>query len=158
MRWTKFALIFLLASLGFCWAQESSADAGSTMPDATPPSSELSSLPTSLLWQIGSDALQSSLHSLQTQNGTLTEAQTLQPDLTSLSLEIQSTSQRLETKMSGLSLNFSWLSQCMTSYVNTTTQVMDQLQKQISRLNLELWCWRIATIVVGGAAVYFAVR
>jgi flagellar capping protein FliD len=157
MRWKSFALIFLLACAAFSWAQESSEASGSTGQDRTPQPSELSSVPTSLLWQIGSDALQSSMNSLQTQNETLTEAQSLQPDLMSLSLEMQSISQRLETKMSALSLNFAWLSRSMTSYVNTTTQAITQLQKQANRQNIELWIWRTATLVAVGSAVYFAV-
>ena len=154
----KYVLILLLFCAALSWAQESSVDSGSTDQDRMPQPTELSSLPTSLLWQIGSDALQSSLDSLQTQNGTLTEAQSLQPDLTSLSLEMLASSQRQEAKMNALSLNFGWLSQSMTSFVSTTTQAMEQMQKQVNRQNTEIWFWRGTTLLTAAVAVYLAIR
>jgi len=155
MKWIKFALIFLLASLALCSAQESSEASGSTTSAETPQPAELSSLPTSLLWQIGSDALQNSLISSLTQGETLSEAQKLQPDLTNWSLEMLATSQRLETKMNGLSLNFGWLSQSMTSFVNTTTQVIKQQEAQIRSKEIELWIWRTVT---AAAVIYLILR
>jgi hypothetical protein len=58
MKWISIAIIFLLAFAACSWAQEVSAESGSTAQESTPQIPELSSLPTSLLWQIGSDALQ----------------------------------------------------------------------------------------------------
>jgi hypothetical protein len=155
MKWISIAIIFLLAFAACSWAQEVSAESGSTAQESTPQIPELSSLPTSLLWQIGSDALQNSLISSLTQGETLSEAQKLQPDLTNWSLEMLATSQRLETKMNGLSLNFGWLSQSMTSFVNTTTQVIKQQEAQIRSKEIELWIWRTVT---AAAVIYLILR
>lgn len=155
MKWISIAIIFLLAFAALSWAQEVSAESGSTAQESTPQIPELSSLPTSLLWQIGSDALQNSLISSLTQGETLSEAQKLQPDLTNWSLEMLATSQRLETKMNGLSLNFGWLSQSMTSFVNTTTQVIKQQEAQIRSKEIELWIWRTVT---AAAVIYLILR
>jgi hypothetical protein len=155
MKWKSIAIIFLLAFAACSLAQELSAESASAAQESTPQVPELSSLPTSLLWQIGSDALQNSLNSSLTQGETLSEAQKLQPDLTNWSLEMLATSQRLETKMNGLSLNFDSLSQSMTSFVNTTTQVIKQQEAQIRSKEIEIWIWRTVT---AAAIIYLILR
>jgi hypothetical protein len=155
MKWTKFALIFLLDFVAFSWAQESSADAGSIAQGTTPPQTELSSLPTSLLWQIGSDALQSSLQHSMTSGETLDKVLSSQDALTQLSRDIFQISQRLEQKTSSLSSSFDSLSTSITSSVDSTIKALTQLQKQVQQQNLELWIWRTATAI---AVIYLILR
>lgn len=154
----KYVLILLLFCAVLLWAQESSEGSGSIDQGRMPQPTALSSMPTSLLWQIGSDALQSSMDSLMSLGPWLDKIESSQHDLMGLSQQIWMLSQKLDLSMSEVSHNCDLLLQSMTSFVGTTTQTMAQLQKQVARQNIELWLWRATTLIAGGMAVYFAVR
>lgn len=140
-----------LASLS---AQESLAGSSSGSTTTTLQPSELSSLPTSLLWQIGMDSLSSSIASFESLGGWLNRIDSSANNLFLHSESIWELSVKLEATTSEVSQTSSSLKRSSESLEAITTRII----KIQDRQEVELWIWRAATAISAAAAVFFAVR
>lgn len=145
-------LCFLaLASLS---AQESPPGSSSSSTTTTLQPSELSSLPTSLLWQIGMDSLNSSITSFENLGGWLGKIESSTQNLFLHSERIWELSVQLETSTSEVSQT----SSSLLKYTKSLSDITDRIIKTQARQEVELWIWRAATAISAAAATYFAVR
>lgn len=141
----------VLASLS---AQESPPASSSGSTTTTIQSKDLSSLPTSLLWQIGMDSLNSSIASFENLGGWLGRIESSTQNLFLHSEKIWELSVQLEASTSEVSQT----SSSLLEYMRSLSDITDRIIKTQTRQEVELWIWRAATALSAAAAVYFAIR
>ncbi len=155
MKWTKFALIFLLASLDLCSAQElqgesTNASSPSTEPQSLTPVSPFTDIPQSLreISQQLRSIADASETELQEQQQLFSEAQIAQQhldfSLTSLMPLLQQLKMEHELEIAAIKAGYE-------------LQIQN-LKKSVHNKNIELWSWRAGFLIAGGLAFYFAIR
>lgn len=143
-------LVFCLAlAPAFLFAQEAE------------PTSDPSSPPTSLLWQIGSDALSSSIESLLRLGPMLTNINAWTTSAESWMQRSEELSQKESENLMLQSENITRLSQTSASlneFMPRFENIMNSLLQSQKSLMAEIWFYRVALALAAGGIVYLVIR
>lgn len=143
-----FMLLFSLALLASSWGQES-PPAFSTIASEQPvPTSS----DTSLLWQIGTESVQSSIQSFELLGPWLNRIDSSTSKSLQLSEKVWDISILLKQSTSEALLASDSLQKSSKLLDDVTTQIIKVQKQQV----IEIWIWRGLTAFAAGVALYFA--
>lgn len=157
MKCRSFVIFLLCFSLALSWGQAS----GSDFTQKVLPALSLNETNSSLLWQIGSDAITTSITSFEKLGPWMQSAESWMMsvnDWMQRSNELSNKAWEISVKQEAItnaaSSSFTSLETSSKSYAEGMTLLTTELRRQ----SLELWFWRIATLAGAGLSVYLATR
>lgn len=145
-----FVICFLLCWLALSWGQQQSPPSDTQEPNEQAASSTNSSL----LWQIASEAMTNSLQSFEALGPSLNSIENLMKKSLPASQKAWQLSVKLEQIMNEALLNSDSQQKSLTYFAEGMTLVT----KELRRKTIEVWVWRIATIISTGGILYFVLR